>query len=300
MFGPHVSKNHLSDTKALLCDHIKAAINEANKNNFSIKAISIFVSNPHGKYITTSTIDLDEIRKYSKNNNIEVVVHNSYATPLWTSADKLSESIGFITKQLDICWRSEFVGLVVHIPNTTNENIANSIISIYNKLLSNRTLNNNTIPILFLETPALASDDRFGSPVSLSKLFEFLKTKLGSIYNYIGMCVDTAHLWTNGIDVSTIENANKWLLSFDNLFKSLPKKNIIFHINDSANPRGRGPDKHAALTAGYIWKDFNTNINSSGLAVFIDYIRKNNLMGILERKQKELFVKDYKIINAIK
>ncbi|HEX5040837.1 MAG TPA: deoxyribonuclease IV [Candidatus Limnocylindria bacterium] len=65
-----------------------------------------------------------------------------------------------------------------------------------------------------------------------------------------GFCLDTAHLWGAGYDVSSVEGAAEVLDRFEALVG--PDRLALVHLNDSRSMRGSLMDRHEHLGAGRI------------------------------------------------
>jgi deoxyribonuclease-4 len=67
---------------------------------------------------------------------------------------------------------------------------------------------------------------------------------------HLGFCLDTAHLWGAGYDISTTEEVDRLLARFDRLI-GLPRLAMI-HLNDTHSGLGSRHDRHAHLGEGHI------------------------------------------------
>jgi deoxyribonuclease-4 len=92
----------------------------------------------------------------------------------------------------------------------------------------------------------------------------------------IGFCVDTAHIWGEGLyDLRSIDEIKRMFTEFDN---EIGIKNLtLIHLNDSEVPFGSKKDRHSVLGTGYIWgKDI------SSLIYLLNYCKENSIPMILE------------------
>ena len=138
---------------------------------------------------------------------------------------------------------------------------------------------------LYLETPALLpKNSHYETPAKLAKLFEGIRKWVDPHLQYFGLCIDTAHIWASGVDISSFEKASEWLAGLEAVHHIIPPRAIMFHLNDIVNPLGSGKDEHAPLLMGAIWGEFNRCPEKSGLAAFLDYARRHSIPTILERK----------------
>ena len=69
----------------------------------------------------------------------------------------------------------------------------------------------------------------------------------------LGVCLDTAHLWGAGYDVSTAESTRQMLLQFDEIVGLQRLK--VLHLNDTEKALGSHRDVHARLGEGIIGEE---------------------------------------------
>ncbi|MFA5177222.1 MAG: TIM barrel protein [Candidatus Paceibacterota bacterium] len=122
---------------------------------------------------------------------------------------------------------------------------------------------------IFLET--MSFDERFANPDAINDIF----ARFFDGEPNIGMCVDTAHIWAAGADISTRESCTAW---FEALAPTFP---IALHLNDSYNPLGTHRDKHACLGEGEIW-NASSRANDGYIAILL-WAREHGVHIILER-----------------
>ncbi|GHO85437.1 putative endonuclease 4 [Dictyobacter formicarum] len=106
------------------------------------------------------------------------------------------------------------------------------------------------------ETPEevmLLLENDVGAGNSLGHSFDHLAIVLNQLPQYqhrLGVCLDTAHLWGAGHDISTAEAALQVLNQCDNTF-GLERLQVI-HLNDTEKALGSHRDVHARLGEGII------------------------------------------------
>mgnify|MGYP001257733399 CR=1 FL=1 len=218
-------------------------------------ALQIFVSNPRDskfpdieKYIK----EKDDILTYCSNNNFKLIVHGSYTINL--ANDKINKRITDINdrywielliKELEVCELLNAIGVVIHVgKHTTNtydkglENMFDSIKYIINHLQVK--YENKFNSKLIIETPA-------GVGTELIKdVDEFLnfynKFTLKDKKN-LGICLDTAHIWSSGYNIN-------------DYYKKIKKNNIkdivVIHYNNSKLEKGSLVDRHECIFDGKI------------------------------------------------
>lgn len=99
----------------------------------------------------------------------------------------------------------------------------------------------------------LLLENDVGAGKSLGADFENIATILAQSPEYrerLGICLDTAHLWGAGHDISTIQSARQVLDHFDRVIGVEHLK--VLHLNDTEKPLGSHRDVHARLGEGII------------------------------------------------
>ena len=106
------------------------------------------------------------------------------------------------------------------------------------------------------ETPPevmLLLENDVGAGNSLGHSFEQLGTTLALLPQYsecLGICIDTAHLWGAGHDISTASSAQQVLENIDQAV-GLHRLKVV-HLNDTEKALGSHRDVHARLGEGII------------------------------------------------
>ena len=108
------------------------------------------------------------------------------------------------------------------------------------------------------ETTLLVLENSAGGGAGIGSTIEELAMVLDSagargMDGQLAVCLDSAHLWGAGYDVSDPETIDDLLLDFDRLI-GLHRLAMI-HLNDSASDRGSRHDRHAHLGDGLIGRE---------------------------------------------
>lgn len=109
------------------------------------------------------------------------------------------------------------------------------------------------------ETPPeviLLLENDVGAGNSLGHSFEQIGMALNLLPQYagrLGVCLDTAHLWGAGYDISTRQATLEILQNFDDVI-GLPRLKVI-HLNDTEKALGSHRDVHARLGEGIIGEE---------------------------------------------
>ncbi|HEX6139539.1 MAG TPA: deoxyribonuclease IV [Candidatus Limnocylindria bacterium] len=102
---------------------------------------------------------------------------------------------------------------------------------------------------LVLENSAGGGDNIGASLEDLAAILD-AASGLGSDARRLGFCLDTAHLWGAGHDISTAEGVTRLLDRFDELI-GLDRLRLV-HLNDSRSELGSRNDRHEHLGSGRI------------------------------------------------
>ncbi len=136
---------------------------------------------------------------------------------------------------------------------------------------------------LVLETTA-------GQGTNLGYKFEHLDYIIRGISDKtrIGVCIDTAHIYSAGYDIKTKEGYEKTMKEFEKIIGLKYLKG--FHLNDSKVPYNSKKDRHESLGKGTL-----------GLEVFKNIIkdkRTDNIPLILETVDRDLWKEEIKLLRS--
>jgi deoxyribonuclease-4 len=129
----------------------------------------------------------------------------------------------------------------------------------------------NTDITLLLETTS-------GQKGELGATFEELAEMISDIENSgsnplkVGVCLDTAHIWAAGYDLSGPKGQETVLDNFDRII-GLDRLRLI-HLNDSKFGLGERKDRHAPVGKGFI--------GARAMARLVRHPRLSHLAGIME------------------
>ncbi|XP_065650779.1 probable endonuclease 4 [Hydra vulgaris] len=283
MFGSHINRYHAKNKSATIAEHIEAARIEAlNGASFVIKVVAIFVGGPKNRKISLRPDERAQLINYIERTKIRVIAHSAYSAYPWRGDDI---SLKYIRDEINVCREAGISGLVIHLPKLPIDDMMQYIPHIHDPVVR-----------IYLETPAAIQC--FETVAKLANLFATIRA---AGFDNFGLCIDTAHLWTAGVDLQTYDAAQQWLQELENVSDIIPASSVMIHLNDSAREKRKGPDAHASLTQGKIWGEYKNNIQiqNSGLAAFVDYALRNDTMTILERKPREVLIEDYFVLRNL-
>jgi deoxyribonuclease-4 len=105
----------------------------------------------------------------------------------------------------------------------------------------------------------------------------------------LGVCLDTAHSFEAGYDLSNREGIERTLESFDERIGL--KRLHLLHLNDSKTPLGSRKDRHWHIGEGYI--------GLKGFRCLVNHPLLRQLPGIMETPRKDT-IEDLKNMKTIR
>ncbi len=246
-----------------------------------LNTIQLFTHGPR----STKKINIDIKEFCSKTKKINVFVHSSYLTIWWSEKPYI---INHILDQIKVSISIKAKGFVVHLPQIN----PNLLIEKIKQLLS--LINNKNLKIIF-EMTSIGDKNIYSKPEQLNELINiFINNKI--THKEVGICIDTAHIYTGSAKIYTYNEAKKYIQSIKN------KKYIAsFHLNGNEYKYdGSSGDKHAIPldSKDKIWK--NIDYKSSGCKFIIDWCKKNKTSYILEINPERHTIKGIqKFINLV-
>lgn len=131
-----------------------------------------------------------------------------------------------------------------------------------------------------------------GSGNTIGWNFEELAGILNRLEGYrgrVGVCLDTAHLWGAGYDISTAAGVENTLHKFDRLIGLSRLK--VFHLNDTQKLLGSRRDRH--------WHIGEGNVGLDGFKAIVNHPALIHTAGILETPEMESG-KDFENLSKLK
>jgi len=138
--------------------------------------------------------------------------------------------------------------------------------------------------ILLLENTA-------GQGTEIGYTFGQIKKIIEGVHDHsrMGVCLDTAHSFEAGYDLSNKDGIEKTLETFDQTI-GLNRLHLL-HLNDSKTPMGSRKDRHWHIGEGYIGLE--------GFRCLINHPLLRHLSGIMETPRKDT-VEDLKNMEVIR
>lgn len=221
------------------------------------------------------------IKKHINDTNHKLFIHTAYILNLCKypkGNSQIKYAIDNVVYDLEQTEKIGGIGCVLHIgykmkleEDEAYQNMIDNIIDIVEK--TNKTAKHTK---LILETPA-GKGSQIGTTLDeFARIWNEIPNKY---YNRLGICIDTAHIFSSGIDIRNPKDFKKYIKDFDS--KIGIKHLTCFHINDSKEQLNSRKDKHEGIGKGYIFgKDKGGNI--MGLKEIWKFAKKNKIPMILE------------------
>jgi len=140
--------------------------------------------------------------------------------------------------------------------------------------------------ILLLENTA-------GQGTEIGSSFDQIKKIIEGVHEHerMGVCLDTAHTFEAGYDLSNKDGIDRTLEKFDQTIRL--KRLHLLHLNDSKTPLGSRKDRHWHIGKGYIGLE--------GFRNLVNHPLLNHLPGIMETPRKDTVedLKNMKVIRSL-
>ena len=169
------------------------------------------------------------------------VIHTSYLVNLCTPKEGLREkSLNSMQEEVDTAARLGIPYVNVHLGAHTGAGVEGGL--------------ENAVSVLDdVEVPAdvtILVESDAGSGTKLGGQFWHLGQVCDESRHDLEVCVDTAHAWAAGYDLSTPEGVEETIEEFD--AEVGLDRLACFHLNDSKHGRGTNKDEHAHVGLGEI------------------------------------------------
>lgn len=236
---------HLSASKGYLAMAKDAVSIGANTFQF-------FTRNPRGGQAKPiDEKDIEEFLKFSKENNINIILAHSPYTLNACSADPGLREFAKNTMADDLRRMEYTPGNLYNFHPGSHVKQGVEIGIDYISEMLNEILTKEQTTTVLLETMA-------GKGSEVGKNFEEIKAIIDKVdlKEKIGVCLDTCHIWDAGYDIVT--DFDSVLDEFDNVI-GLEKLKAI-HLNDSKNDKASHKDRHEKIGEGKIGLEAITKI----------------------------------------
>lgn len=210
--------------------------------------LQLFVSNPRSaslvnidNYINTA----DDIKEYSNKNNFKTIIHSSYTINLARDfkngkrAVPIEECfwVQLLLHELKISHLINSLGVVVHVGKHTTLSYNNGLDNMRAALeyIIDVLHMNNIKTKIIIETPAGQGSELL---TDLHDFIAFYNSFTNEQKKYLGICLDTAHVWAAGYEISE---------AYEIICNKNANDLIAIHINNSIVAKGSNVDRHTTL-----------------------------------------------------
>ncbi len=250
------------------------------------ETIQFFSRNPRGwKYGPLDQEDVETFRSSVQSSKLfPVFLHMPYLPNVASrESSYYSRSVDSIVTELE---RAEQLGaqyVIIHIGHRMDSSEDQAIEAVSQGIQQALQKVRNDV-VLLLENTA-------GQGSEIGSTFEQLSAILERVDDHqrVGVCLDTAHSFEAGYDLSRKEGIERTLESFDKLVGL--KRIHLLHLNDSKTPLGSKKDRHWHIGKGLIGLE--------GFRYLINHPLLKHLPGIMETPRKDT-VEDIRNMKAIR
>jgi deoxyribonuclease-4 len=208
--------------------------------------------------------EAEEFRQLSDDNGVGPwVIHTSYLVNLCTPKDDLREkSIDSMQKEVDAADKLDIPYVNVHLGAHTGAGVEGG-------------LDNAASALEELDVPdgvTVLIESDAGSGTKLGGTFDELGGVLDRCDLDLDVCLDTAHMFAAGYDLSTPEGVDETFAEFD---EEVGLEHLeCVHLNDSKHECGTNKDEHAHIGEGLIGEE--------GMRAFINHDAVESVPLVLE------------------
>jgi apurinic endonuclease APN1 len=193
------------------------------------------------KFLNLTDAQVTQFIQLRRKNFDQLFVHAAY----WSNITNTSGR-GFysLQKEIELAERLEFTHIVIHPGSFSQDMPADERIDYIVQAV--KILLKKSSKIIFLLENSPHKDKSFSSSI---EEFGYLFKKIAG-NNRVKMCVDTAHAYVAGYDITTNEKVDEFV---KNLVSQVGKENIgLVHCNDTKKKLGSFLDEHAVPGYGNI------------------------------------------------
>lgn len=223
---------------------------------------------------------IKEINKWIHDNNHILIAHCIYLLNLCSyppNSKQIKYMFDNILYDLNRIEELGGVGCVLHIgvqKTLSREEAYKNMID--NVIYITQQLPTNFKTKLILETPAGQGTQIATTLDELAELWDAIPL---TNKRHLGICIDTAHIFSSGVDIRTSRGVKKYLMDFE---KKIGLKYLTcFHINDSKEGLNSRKDRHEGIGSGYIF-DSSKGGDLGALYTLTTYAMKHKIPMILE------------------
>ena len=252
------------------------------------ETIQFFSRNPRGwKYSPLNKKEVGAFRSSTQSSALfPIFLHMPYLPNIASFKSKFyKRSIHSIATDLQ---RAEQLGaqyLIIHIGHRMESSEDQAIDAVSQGIAQAFEKVKNAV-ILLLENTAGQGTEIGYTFAQIRKIIEGVRD-----HERMGVCLDTAHTFEAGYDLSNKEGLERALEKFDQVVGL--KRLHLLHLNDSKTPLGSRKDRHWHIGEGYIGLE--------GFRNLVNHPLLRHLPGIMETPRKDTVedLKNMKVIRSL-
>ena len=208
------------------------------------ETVQVFVSNPRGW--ATNAGDPAQDAMMRERTDLPTFVHAPYLINLGTpSEETAAKSVTSLEHALRRSAEIGALGVVVHTGSAVSGGREAGLERTRDRLMPLLEKLGDEVPPVLLEPMAGQGQVLCATVDDLVPYFEALDW-----HSNVGVCLDTAHLFAAGHDISTVEGMREALDRFGEVVGADRLK--LIHGNDSKAPCGSNKDRHENIGKGHI------------------------------------------------
>ncbi len=250
------------------------------------ETIQFFSRNPRGwKYSPLNKKEVEEFRSSIQSSTLfPVSLHMPYLPNIASFKSKFyKRSIHSIATDLQ---RAEQLGaqyLIIHIGHRMESSEDQAIEAVSQGIDQAFEMVKNGVMLL--------TENTAGQGTEIGYNFNQIKNIIEGVHDHqrMGVCLDTAHSFEAGYDLSNKDGIERTLENFDQTIGL--KRLYLLHLNDSKTPLGSRKDRHWHIGGGYIGLE--------GFRTLVNHPLLRHLPGIMETPRKDT-VEDLKNMVVIR
>jgi deoxyribonuclease-4 len=252
------------------------------------ETLQLFSRNPRGwRYTPLDKEDVEEFRSSINASGLfPIFLHLPYLPNIASPKSKFySRSIDSIAMDLE---RTQQLGapyLIIHIGHRLESSEDEAIEAVSQGIHQAFEKVKNSVILLMENTAGQGTEIGYNFE-QINKIVERVQEN-----KRMGVCLDTAHSFEAGYDLSNKDGIERTLESFDQAIGL--KRLHLLHLNDSKTPLGSRKDRHWHIGEGYIGLE--------GFRYLINHPLLKHLPGIMETPRKDTVedLRNMKVIRSL-
>jgi apurinic endonuclease APN1 len=287
IIGSHI--NRKSDDYTSIINSIK------DEKKLGGNVMQIFLGNSIKTTLTNkfriSPSELKEIKAEIKESKVKIVIHSILTLNLCSPLERRYQwNVDNLVYDLELNNKIGGLGVVVHMGTMKSKNFDLTYKEAEDNYVKNikGALKRTKKSLVIFETSCNQPNKVGGTIEEFAHLYKRFPPNLRK---RIGICVDTAHIFSAGYKIETEEGMRDYWERFDKLIGI--KNCTVIHLNDSKVECCSGVDRHETIGEGYIYGE-----SKDSLKYLIGIAKKNSIPMVLETNSK-YFKNEIKLVKDL-